>query len=419
MTACLITIGDELLQGFTIDSNSAWLGQTLLPLGISIRQRITVPDDAEAIVSAVSQALKTGYTFIFVTGGLGPTRDDITKATFKTIFKTDEYFDKKYYNQLTERFIKRNYKIPSLNRSQAMLLTDCEHIPNRIGTALGMRFVHGESSVFALPGVPAEMKAMVLETILPKYLPQETFERIVTLQTTGIPESKLAEDVRDILDSNTQGFGFAFLPHHTGVNLRIRQKPGTPDEVKKKLIDRLIQRMGTHYFGRDGETLENVVGKLLMDSGKTLSVAESCTGGLLSKRLTDIPGSSQYFSGGVVSYSNDLKRELLGVPEELLSRFGAVSAPVATAMAEGCKARTSTDFALSMTGISGPGGGSEEKPVGLVFIALADGSDTQVKKLNLIPERTLHREMTVTAALDQLRRLLLHKTSQGEGNILT
>ncbi|NOZ08428.1 MAG: CinA family nicotinamide mononucleotide deamidase-related protein [FCB group bacterium] len=407
MTACIITIGDELLQGFTTDTNSAWIGQTLLPYGISIRRRITIPDDAEAIVTTVSQALQTGYTFIFVTGGLGPTRDDITKAALKTIFDADEYFDEEYYRQLTERFAKRDFKIPSLNRSQAQLLTNCEHIPNRIGTALGMRFTHGESSVFALPGVPAEMKSMIIETILPKYLPHQTFERIVTLQTTGIPESKLAEDVRDILDNYAQDFGFAFLPHHTGVNLRIRQKPGTPDRVKEKLIRQLIQRMGKHYFGRDGETLENVVGKLLLNAGKTLSVAESCTGGLLSKRLTDIPGSSRYFSGGVVSYSNDLKRELLDVPDDLLTRFGAVSEPVARAMAEGCRTRTGSDFALSMTGISGPDGGSEEKPVGLVFIALASGSETRVKKMHLIPERTLHREMTVAAALDLLRRFLM------------
>ncbi len=411
MSAQIITIGDELLQGFTIDTNSAWIGQKLLPFGISVERRIAIPDELEVIISTVKDALAQGYQYIFVTGGLGPTRDDITKSAFKHLFKTDEYFDEDYYTQLTARFAKRKIKIPDINRSQATMLTNCDPIPNRIGTALGMHFRNGDSSIFVLPGVPSEMKSMVQETIIPDYLPAKTFDRIITLQTTGISESQLAEDIRDILDTFSDRFGFAFLPHHTGVNLRIKQKPIGSDADKDKLVHLIIQRMGTNYYGSDGEPLEKVVGQLLIKMGKTLSVAESCTGGLISKILTDTPGSSDYFAGSIISYSNALKHDLLGVPEAMLTSCGAVSEPVAKAMAEGCRFKTGTDFAISVTGISGPGGGSAEKPVGLVYIALASEAETIFKRFHLFPQRKLHREMTAVAAIDLLRRTLIKTRS--------
>lgn len=407
MRACIITIGDELLQGFTIDTNSAWIARAILPHGVFVEKKFTISDDQAEIISAVQDALDSNFDFIFVTGGLGPTHDDITKKAFQVLFKSEEIFDADYFEQLRERFARRGFKISDNNRSQATILTGCDPLPNPVGTALGMRFEEGSSQIFILPGVPAEMKAIITETIIPRYLPRDKSEYYTTLRTAGIPESRLAERIKPILDSFSMGFKFAFLPHHTGVNLRIRKKGGTEPELTD-LLDQLHAELGFRIYGQDGESMSSAVAELLKKQGKTIAAAESCTGGLIAKLLTDIPGSSDYFLGGFVTYSNQLKEDILKIPKEMMIDFGAVSEETASAMATGCRDITGADISISTTGISGPGGATASKPLGLVYIGIAWQGGTQVRNFTFLYDREMHREATAQTALNLVRKFLIH-----------
>ncbi len=406
MNACIITIGDELLQGFTIDTNSAWIGQQFLEYGIDVETKLTISDNLDQIISTIKNCLSERYNFIFITGGLGPTHDDITKIALKQLFNSEEVFDAKWYDILTKRFKQRGIKIPESNKSQATILKCSEAIPNSIGTALGMRILQNQTQIFILPGVPQEMKSMMSETIIPKYLQKRKNPQIITLQTTGIPESQLFEDVRDILDEYASDFKFAFLPYHTRVNIRISgiQNDSNINQIK----DVFQNRLGDLIYGQDDETLPEIVGEMLAKAGLTISTAESCTGGLLGKLLTDIPGSSRYYQGGVVVYSDELKQKLTNVSIDTLIAHGAVSAEVAVEMASGIRKSTGTDIGIGTTGISGPDGGTDEKPVGLVYIGISTKDKIVVNKFYFLKDREMHREMTSFTALNMLRKQLIN-----------
>ena len=404
MNTCVLTIGDELLQGFTTDTNSSWLGMTLLPHGINISIKITVGDDINSIVQESKKILDANFDFFFITGGLGPTHDDITKEAFCQLLNDELIFDEVYYSQLKDKFDKRLIKMPESNRSQAMLLKKADSIPNDSGSALGMHILEKRTHIFILPGVPREMKGMVSSYIIPNYIGTAPEENYLTIKTAGVMESRLAESVKELMEKYSNSYRFAFLPHYNGVSFRIR-KLGEKNDFQDVKND-FFKAMQPYAYGINDDSLEGVLGEKLKNKKLTISVAESCTGGLIGKRLTDNAGSSEYFLGSVTAYSNQLKTTLLNVSDGIINEHGAVSEQTALEMAKGIRNKTGSNIGLSTTGISGPGGGTKTKPVGLVYIGLVTPEKSIVKKYNFHFGRHIHREMTTTAALNITRLTL-------------
>ena len=404
MNTCVLTIGDELLQGFTTDTNSSWLGMTLLPYGINISKKITVGDDINSIVQESKKILDANFDFFFITGGLGPTHDDITKEAFCQLLNDELIFDEVYYSQLKDKFDKRLVKMPESNRSQAMLLKKADSIPNDSGSALGMHILEKRTHIFILPGVPQEMKEMVSSYIIPNYIGTAPEENYLTIKTAGVMESRLAESVKELMEKYSNSYRFAFLPHYNGVSFRIR-KLGEKNDFQDVKND-FFKAMQPYAYGINDDSLEGVLGEKLKNKKLTISVAESCTGGLIGKRLTDNAGSSEYFLGSVTAYSNQLKTTLLNVSDGIINEHGAVSEQTALEMAKGIRNKTGSNIGLSTTGISGPGGGTKTKPVGLVYIGLVTPEKSIVKKYNFHFGRHIHREMTTTAALNITRLTL-------------
>ena len=402
--ACIITIGDELLQGYTIDTNSTWLGKSLNNYNVRVQRKITIADELEIIQHELSAALND-YDLVFVTGGLGPTLDDVTQAAIQNIVGTESKFDAQYYEELNQKFAARKMEIPPNNRSQAMVISGTEVIPNTLGSARGIHIESNGNHLFSMPGVPAEMQGMFSDYIIKNYLPEVKKESIALIRTTGIIESKLAEKIHQHIDDYSDRYSFAYLPKFTGVDFKIRQdspcKLGL-DTVSKSFFEWL----SPYAYGWENETLESVVASQLIKKGLTLSVAESCTGGLIGKRLTDVVGSSSFFLGGIIAYSNDIKVNQLSISKELLKKDGAVSQAVAKAMAESIQTITKCDIAIATTGISGPSGGTNEKPVGLVYIAISYNANLWVKEFNFFPKRSIHREITSQTALNMVRKII-------------
>ena len=404
MKACILTIGDELLQGFTTDTNASWLGKTLHPYGIHINKIITVGDNHDLIIDQSKQILKSDTDFLFVTGGLGPTHDDVTKKAFCTLFSDEMYLDEGYYAQLKKRFEDQLKTMPIINRSQAMLLKKADVIPNDVGSALGIHYLENNTHIFIMPGVPSEMKEMVKNYIIPIYMKNEPTIDQTTIKTAGIMESQLAEKIETLMNKHSSSFRFAFLPHYTGVSFRIQKREDLDDLQIVK--DEFFKAMQPYAYGFNGDILEGVLAERLIYRKLTIATAESCTGGLIGKRLTDVAGSSRYFLGSITAYSNKLKTDLLGVSENTIEKYGAVSEEVALKMAEGVQNNTHADIGVSTTGISGPGGGSEKKPIGLVYIAVVTPDISKVKKYIFRVKRKIHREIATTAALNITRLAL-------------
>ena len=404
MNAAVLTIGDELLQGFTVDTNSSWLGTILLPYKIRITKKITVGDKLNDIISETQNILDDKYDFLFVTGGLGPTHDDITKEAFRQLLDDEIIFDENYYLQLKQHFEKRSIKMPESNRSQAMLLKTADVIPNDNGTALGMHLLIKGTHTFIMPGVPGEMRSMVNKYIIPNYIKKTPVENFITIKTAGIMESHLAEKVNELMEKYSHSFRFAFLPHYSGVSFRINKLDENENLLNVK--DEFFKAMLPYAYGINDNTLEEILGLKLIEYKFTIATAESCTGGLIGKRLTDSAGSSEYFLGSVTAYSNQLKTSLLNVPNDIIQKFRAVSEEVALEMAKGVRAKTGADIGISTTGISGPSGGTKTKPVGLVYIGVVTPEKSMVKKYNFNYGRNIHREMTTTAALNITRLVI-------------
>src|SRR5919202_900096 len=406
-SAEIVTIGTEMLLGDLVDTNTAWISQRLAELGVAIYRHTTVGDNPERIIDALREA-SSRSTLVITTGGLGPTSDDLTNACIATLTSREmvEYPEARdHVDEMFERF----GRTPTANNyKQALFPEGTELIPNPVGTAMGA-LVEWEGTLFVtLPGVPVEMKSMFEETLEPLIRAHSDGSIVSkTLHFAGIGESALAEKVQDFLDATDPTV--APLAGQGRVRLRITTRANTEKEAEEKIapVEReILSRLGDYYFGEDDETLESAVGRLLKEAGATLALAESCTGGLLAKRLTDIAGSSAYFKEGLVTYSNESKERLLGVPEEMLLEHGAVSEPVARKMAEGVRARAGADYGLSVTGIAGPDGGTEEKPVGLVFVGLSDERGTLVERLDLSAwarSRDAIRERSANRAFDLLR----------------
>jgi len=406
MNAYIITIGDELLNGNTTDTNSVWLGKELEKINIHVKEKITVSDNKDIIVQSIQSVISRKFPYIFVTGGLGPTHDDITKSAIKELLKTDEYFDADYYEKLKIKFKKRNIKISKSNRNQAIMLSKCSSIENSIGTALGMEFFLNKSRVFVIPGVPIEMRIMIKEVIVPKYFQNNIMSKSnITILTAGAPESLIADKINDFVEEYKGVIKIAFLPQYSGVNIRLNPISNNYDEMIE-LKEKINFRLGKIIYGYDEDEIEDVVGDLLLEKNMTISIAESCTGGLLSKKITNTPGSSKYFNGSIVAYKNKIKEKKLSVPKDLLDSYGAVSEKVVIAMAMGIKKEFLSDIGFAISGISGPGGGNKDKKVGLVHMALVCGETIIHKKFNFIPDRNLHREISANTALNIIRLFL-------------
>ncbi len=410
MKAEIITIGDELLIGQVVNTNQAYIAEKFTEIGISVERMVTVSDDLDPILDAFREAWNR-VDVVAVTGGLGPTHDDITKKAVCQFFGTSLVSRQEVRENIERLLQARNLPWSPASEEQTMFPASATVMLNRLGSAAGILFEKEGKYLIALPGVPYEMTAIVSEEFIPwltKRLHGPVL-RQVTLRTTGISESKLSGLLGD-LDALLQGARLAFLPSPAGVRLRatVLDTDAIVAEERLKAVESRIREKAARYiFGSSTNQLEEIVGNLLTEKGLTISVAESCTGGLIADYLTDVSGSSGYFDRSVVAYSNKSKAELLGVPAELIAAYGAVSREVAEAMARGIRAASGTSIGLSTTGIAGPTGAAAEKPVGLVWIGYADEHLSLAVKLNLGNDRRRVKERAATAALDLVRRKLM------------
>ena len=409
----IITVGDEILTGHTVDTNAAFIAQQLAEAGFIVRHKGSVGDNVDAMEEEFRLAWKRSQ-IVIVTGGLGPTDDDLTKRAIVKLFKRNLVYHEEILEQIKERYRLRGIEMPAINQNQALLPQGARFFPNRHGSAVGICIAEEGRIFIALPGVPMEMKQIMTDEVMPYLRSLKTGHTLVIrkIRTTGIVESRIAE----LISGNIRldfGVKLAYLPSLRGVDLRVMATGGTEAESldKARAVERQIDTLCEKYiFGKGEETLEGTVGKLLAAEQKWLAVAESCTGGLLGATITSVPGSSAYFRGGVLAYANEVKMHQLGVTEKLLASHGAVSEECAKAMASGVRKQFETDYAISITGIAGPDGGTDEKPVGLVFIGLADHKKATARKFQFGSNREAIRIRAVYAALEFLRRELLQIT---------
>ena len=411
----VLTIGTELLLGHTVDTNAAELGRALAAAGAEIVRRTTVPDQPTAIRASVAEALeRTG--FVITTGGLGPTRDDMTKVVAAELFGRPLQLDEAVLRQLEARFRRFGRPMPEVNRSQAQVPQGATVLPNPRGTAPGLWLEDAKGRVVVLlPGVPREMRGLLVEEVLPRFTARLAHDgeppRVVqsrTIRTTGVPESALAERMGDIEDELTP-LTFAYLPGEDGVDLRLTAWSLPPADAAARLDagERVVrERAGEHVYGVDGQDLAAVVLEALRASRRRLAAAESCTGGLVGARLTAVPGASDVFVGGVVAYDDGVKRTLLDVPADVLQVHGAVSEETVRAMAAGARRRFDVATSVAVTGIAGPTGGTPEKPVGTVWLAASVGDDIRALRRVFPGDRDEIRNRSAQAVLDLLRRQL-------------
>jgi nicotinamide-nucleotide amidase len=411
MKAEIITIGDEILIGQIVDTNSAWLADQFNLNGIEVCQITSVHDNHDHIQEALTTAAKK-VDFVLMTGGLGPTKDDITKKALCDFFQTELVFHEPTLKHIKKRFLKRNIDLNKLNRDQALVPGACTVLPNKSGTAPGMWFEKDGVIFVSVPGVPFEMKYLVENEVLPRLRQTGKTKSIYhrTVLTQGIPESMLAEKL-EVWENQLPGFvKLAYLPNPMAVRLRL-SAIGKDDKILAEAVEKqvkILQKFIPEYiFGFDTETMAEIVGRLLRERGKRLAVAESCTGGFISQQITSVPGSSDYYKGAVTAYSNDIKKMILGVQEETLFKHGAVSSQVAKEMANGALNVLDADIAVATTGIAGPGGGTEEKPVGTVWIAIATTEKVVATKYVFGNNRERNIIRSGQTALQLLRRFIL------------
>jgi nicotinamide-nucleotide amidase len=404
MKAALLTIGNELLSGATVNTNASWIGQELFTNGCSLEIQLTVKDFSGAIQNGLDQLYKERPDIIIVTGGLGPTHDDRTRDVVFDYFGAKSLFDETYWQELSAHFTNKGISIPELNRSQAVYPDLGDIIPNPVGSARGFKFKKEETSFFILPGVPREMQTMMENYVLP-WINDKTPQRIYTrkLRTSGMGESALAEKIETIV-ANAEQIEFGFFPSVYGVDIVVKGKNSSKVEETISEISKILSSI---IYATSDDNIEDIIIQLLIEKGKSISTAESCTGGLVGHRLTEVSGCSNVFHGGIISYSNQIKEEQLGVEKMTLIKYGAVSKETASEMANGVRKKLKSDIGLSVTGIAGPTGGTEEKPVGLVYIGYSNKDETIVKKMQFGTNRTINKLKTSQTALEFLRQRLI------------
>ena len=406
----LLTIGDEILYGQIVDTNSQWMSVELDKVGIKVIRKTTVGDVEEEILTAFAEAEKRA-DIILITGGLGPTSDDLTKPCLAKYFNSELKINEEALAEVTEFFKSRGRELTELNRLQAALPTACEKITNPVGTAPGMWFDKGDKVFMSMPGVPHEMKKMMTDHVIPrlnkKYKLPVIHHKLI--RTIGIGESFLAEKIADFEKALPEHIKLAYLPSLGEVKLRLTGFGTSLTQLEaetKALSETLKDRIGQFIYGIGEDPIEVVIGRMLRDKKLTLSIAESCTGGYLSHMITSVPGSSDYFLGTIIPYAYEIKMRQLGVKPEILEKYGAVSEPTIIEMANIVRAKFNTDIGVATSGIAGPGGATPDKPVGTVWIAYSDKHHTVTKKLQLSQDRMINIRMSSMAVLNLIRQSL-------------
>ncbi len=406
MKATVITIGDEILIGQIVDTNSAWIGQKFSELGVKLYEIISVGDDAAHIVEALDRA-RASSQIVLMTGGLGPTKDDITKNTLVKYFNTELVLNEEVWEKMKQIFEKRGLKVLEMNRSQAMIPKDSKMLPNTRGTAQGMWFDKDGVVFVSLPGVPHEMKHLMETQVITRLKERFSFPKIVhaTIMTAGAGESVVANMLAEFENQLPANYKLAYLPDLGVVKLRLTAS-GDNDTLRVEVEtqkEKMKAILGNHFYAEGEERLEMTLGKLLLNKGATVSTAESCTGGYIAHLFTSVPGSSGYFDGSVVSYSNGVKQNLLGVKAETIKDAGAVSEECVKEMLDGLLKTTGTTYGVAVSGIAGPDGGSAEKPVGTIWIAVGSVDKVVTKQFKFFPSRAENIRVFSNAALNLLR----------------
>ena len=411
VNAEIIAIGDELLYGQIMDTNSHWISQELDAVGVRVVRKTTVGDNRTDILTAFEEASKRA-DLILITGGLGPTQDDLTKPLLAEYFGCEIVEVPEAVAAVSAYFTRRGREMTLLNTLQGHLPTCCTYVPNEVGTAPGMWFEQKGCYWMSMPGVPHEMKKLVKDFVLPKL--SQVFELPVIyhklIKTAGIGESWLADLIKDWENALPAHIRLAYLPSLGHVKLRLTAFGTNKEQLQQEVaaqIEVLLPQIEKYVYGYDEETLETALGKLLKNAGKTIALAESCSGGYVSHLITTVPGSSAYFQGAVVPYHNAFKERILGVKSETLSSHGAVSEATVAEMAEGVRALFNADYGLASSGIAGPDGGTADKPVGTVWIACAGPEGVETRKLQLTQDRMLNIQLTGVAVLNLFRTCFL------------
>ncbi len=415
MTAIVVSIGDELVLGQTVDTNSSWLSRELATIGIAVARHITVPDDLAAIQSVISNSAPQ-CDILLINGGLGPTKDDLTREALARALNVPLDLNADCLQKLEDFFSQRRRPMPPSNRVQAMIPRGAKVLDNTAGTAPGIDAQLHSCRIFAMPGVPSEMKIMFRNSVLPILVNSNTESAAVilsrTLHTFGVGESTIGERLGDLMDRSRNpsvGTTVSFGVVSIRINARFPNRDQASSELEQT-AEQCLAALGDLIYGADDQTLPSVVAHLLTaDKIQTVATAESCTGGLLAKMLTDIPGSSRYFQKGWITYSNQAKTDLLDVPPQLLAQDGAVSESVVRAMAQAARQKSAASFALAISGVAGPDGGTPAKPVGTVYIALAESDKVTAQTFNFPGDREAIRDRSAKMALSLLRFRLLRK----------
>lgn len=412
MKSSLLTIGDELLIGQVLDTNAPWLAEKLYLLGAPVIKKMTVGDDVKAIKAAIKQLLNES-DIVIMTGGLGPTKDDVTVSALAETLNRELIFDQDLFRRLKRIFFSRNIPMTEAHHRQCFLPEGAVLLNNSLGTAPGLWFQIGKIILIALPGISVEMKGIMEDEIIPKLQKMvKPLYKHITFHTSGCPESTLAKLIDPVLAPHQPGIKIAYLPSSGEVRVRLSAK-GSEDRSADDLIDHgkslLLKTIGRHIYSYNGKSLAEVIGEELKRKSLTLSIAESCTGGFIAQRITSIAGASDYFLGSVTAYSNTTKKNLLGVSGKTLELNGAVSEPVVCEMAAGVIRLMSSDIGVAVSGIAGPGGGSDEKPVGTIWIAVGDKYRMISKNYLFGRDRNLNIQLAGNYALTLLRRFLIEQ----------
>ena len=403
----IITIGDEILYGHILDTNAQWISRELDKIGIKTRKRTTIGDNSADITNVLDKSLNKN-NLIILTGGLGPTNDDITKNCLNDFFGGKLVTDENTLSHIKRIFKKRNFDFTKKNKDQALVPDNCIVLHNEFGTAPGMAFHEDNKLIISLPGVPFEMKSLFInqcvDLIKNKFLLPFIYHR--TIKTIGIGESWLSDLIKDWESNLDKNVSLAYLPSLGRVKLRLTGKGDNLEKIKKKIKNyekNLLKIIQKYVYGFDKEELESSIGKLLIKNNKTISFAESCTGGFISRMITSVPGSSQYFVGSIIAYSNEIKMNNLNIKKENIDKYGTVSREIVEEMARNVRKKFKSSIGISTSGIAGPDGGTKEKPVGTVWIGYSDKDKTTSKKLILTKRRDINITLSAVNALNQIR----------------
>lgn len=410
MKAIIINIGDELLIGQVTNFNASWMAEQLNAIGIEVIRINVIPDKEEEIIASIIEAEKHA-DLVLLTGGLGPTNDDITKEILCKYFKTKLVFDEQTFQDISAFFVKRGFAVTDRNRKQAEVPDSCKPIRNTMGTAPGLWFEKNGKIFIATPGVPFEMKAMITDSILP--LLEERMEGDVivhkTVLTHGVGESFLADKIASWENALPSNIRLAYLPSPGIVKLRLTARGSNRDVLIKTIEEEVLklqELISENIYGYNTDTIEQIIGKLLMQKGKTLATAESCTGGYIAHCITKVQGSSSYYRGSVIAYADEIKENLLDVKRKTLEKYGAVSEETVMEMAANVRIKLQADFSIAVSGIAGPDGGTQEKPVGTVCIAVASPDNIIAQKFRFDTNRMVNIERASVTALNMLRKVI-------------